>query len=93
MTANLYLMQGKSVIKASIKGEIDGLSKHTIRLVCRKENRQEVELYQDMEILVGEENAYAKIMKIEDCMLQLRFTFLSEHFLEVCGYRERRETL
>lgn len=93
MEANLYLMQGKSVIKASVKGKIEGLSQHTVRIVCRKENKQEFELYQDMEILVGNENAYAKIMKIEDCMLQLRFTFLSEHFLEVCGYRGRRETL
>lgn len=89
----LYLMQGKSVIKASIMGEIDALSQHIIRVVCRKENKQEFELYQDMEVLVGDENAYAKIMKIDECTLQLHFTFLSEHFLEVCGYKEGRETL
>ncbi len=93
LAARLYLMQGKSVIKASIKGEIEGLSQHRIRIICRKESAQEFELYQDMEILVGDENAYAKIMKIEDSILQLHFTFLSEHFLEACGYREGRETL
>lgn len=93
MGAKLCLMQGKSVIKALIFGEIEGLSQHTIRVACQKEYKQEFNLYQDMEIMVGDENAYAKIMKIDECTLQLHFTFLSEHFLEVCGYRERRETV
>lgn len=93
IAAIIYLMQGKSVIKASVEGEITGLSQHNIRMVCREEYMQEFELYQDMEILVGKENAYAKIMQIEGCTLQLHFTFLSEHFLEVCGYIEGRETI
>lgn len=93
LEASLYLMQGKSVIKSLITGEIAGLSQHTLRIICRKEHKQEFDLYQDMEVLVGDENAYAKIMKIDECTLQLHFTFLSEHFLEVCGYIERRETV
>ncbi len=86
--AVLYLMQGKSVIKGSVAGEITGISQHKIRVACQKDNMQEFALYQDMEIVVGEENAYAKILKMKEGTLELHFTFLSEHFLEVCGYAE-----
>lgn len=88
LSAVLYLMQGKSVIKASVVGEITGLSQHKICVVSQKEHMQEFALYQDMEIVVGDENAYAKIMKIKDEVLELHFTFLSEHFLKDCGYAE-----
>lgn len=85
LRAVLYLMQGKCVIKASVQGDITKLSPHRIGIVCEKETMKEFSLYQDMEIVFREENAYAKIMKISEEMLELHFTFLSEHFLEVCG--------
>lgn len=93
LAAVLYLMQGKSVIKASVGGEITGLSQHKICVLCGEEHMQEFALYQDMEIVVGKENAYAKIIQIEEDVLKLHFTFLSEHFLEVCGYTEGRERI
>ena len=54
--------------------------------MCQQENIEEFALYQDMEIVAGDENAYAKIVSIDDSVLELHITFLSEHFLEMCGY-------
>lgn len=88
LSAVLYLMQGKSVIKTSVAGEIIGISQHRIEVACQREAMGEFALYQDMEIVVDEENAYAKIMNITDGMLELHFTFLSEHFMAMCGYVE-----
>ena len=81
----LYLMQGKSVIKASVEGEITAVSQHKIKVECSPEYMKEFSLYQDMEIVANGENAYAKIMEINDDVLELHFTFLSEHFMEMCG--------
>jgi hypothetical protein len=89
LAAVLYLMQGKSVIKTSVPGEITDISRHRIGILCQQGQMKEFELYQDMEIVVGDENAYAKIMEIEENSLNLHFTFLSEHFMEVCGYGKR----
>ena len=86
LSAVLYLMQGKSVIKSAVQGEITKLSQHKIGVSCQKESMKEFAVYQDMEIVVGKENAYAKIMKISDDTLELHFTFLSEYFLEICGF-------
>lgn len=91
LAAVLYLMQGKSVIKTSVAGEIVSVSQHKIAVSCRSEYMSEFSLYQDMEIVTQEENAYAKIMSIEDGVLGLHFTFLSEHFMDVCGYGEGGE--
>lgn len=85
--AVLYLLQGKSVIKASVQGEVTAICEHRICIQCDREQMHEFALYQDMEIMLGEENAYAKIMEIKDNSLYLHFTFLSEHFFEACGYR------
>lgn len=86
LSAVLYLMQGKSVIKSSVQGRITKVSRHKIGVVCAEESMQEFALYQDMEIVVGKENAYAKIMSISGEELELHFTFLSEHFMEMCGF-------
>ncbi len=83
--AVLYLMQGKSVIKTSVEGKITAISQHKINVECNCENMKEFSLYQDMEIVANGENAYAKIMEINDSILELHFTFLSEHFMEICG--------
>lgn len=92
MAAILYLMQGKSVIKTSVEGEIVAISQHKITVACCSECMKEFSLYQDMEIVTKEENAYAKIMNIEEGILELHFTFLSEHFMNVCGYTEGGES-
>ncbi len=86
LKAILYLLQGKSVIRLSMEGMITALSRHRISILCTEESMEEFAVYQDMEIVVGDENAYAKIMHIHENTLQLHFTFLSEHFLKVCGY-------
>lgn len=92
VAAVLYLMQGKSVIKTSAEGEIIAVSQHKIKVACRREYVKEVALYQDLEIVVNDENAYAKIMSIDDEVLDLHITFLSEHFMEMCGYVKGEET-
>nr|MBQ8253674.1 hypothetical protein [Lachnospiraceae bacterium] len=84
--ARIFLLQGKSVVKDEISATISALSEHKIVLMCDKEHMNEFSVYQDVDIVVGEENAYAKIIKKEKDRLQLHFTFLSEFFLEVCGY-------
>lgn len=86
ISAILYLLQGKSVIRASVKGDIMAVSAHRICISCEEKDRHEFSLYQDMEVVVGDENAYAKILSIEDNRLYLYFTFLSECFLTDCGY-------
>jgi len=92
IAAVLYLMQGKSVIKTSVEGEIIAVSQHKVTISCCREYMKEFSLYQDMEIVAREENAYAKIMKIEAGFLELHFTFLSEHFMDMCGYMEGRKS-
>ncbi|MBE5881903.1 MAG: adenylate/guanylate cyclase domain-containing protein [Lachnospiraceae bacterium] len=84
--AVLYLLQGKSVIRASVQGDIMAISEHRICISCKEAYMKEFALYQDMEVVVGDECAYAKILGIEDNYLHLYFTFLSEHFLMNCGY-------
>ncbi len=93
LEAVLYLMQGKSVIKASIAGSVTGISRHKIQVLCQSEQMSEFAIYQDTEIVVGEENAYAKIVAINEQTLELHFTFLSERFMQVCGYTEEREMI
>ena len=83
--ARLFLLQGKSVVKESLPGMITAISAHRIVIECEMAHKDEFSVYQDIDILVGEENAYAKIMKMENNRLELHFTFLSEHFLAVCG--------
>jgi len=90
MEAVLYLLQGKSVIRASVKGTVTAISEHRICISCREEDMREFALYQDMEVVVGDENAYAKILSIGEQSLHLYFTFLSEHFLDRCGYGLRK---
>ena len=75
-----------------MEGEIVAISQHKITVSCCPEYMKEFSLYQDMEIVAKEENAYAKIMNIEEGVLELHFTFLSEHFMNVCGYTEGGES-
>ncbi|MBQ8526861.1 MAG: adenylate/guanylate cyclase domain-containing protein [Lachnospiraceae bacterium] len=82
----LYLLQGKSVIRGAVEGNIFAISEHKVHVICKEEYMHEFSLYQDTEIVLGHENAYAKILGIEGNRLYLYFTFLSEHFLETCGY-------
>lgn len=86
----LYLLQGKSVIRASVHGNICAISGHKICICCEEKDMHEFAVYQDMEVVVGDENAYAKILNIEENKLYLYFTFLSEHFLEQCGYKTEK---
>ncbi len=81
---SVYFLQGKTMIKEFKQGEIRSVSRHEICLEGKKEWLQEVALYQDIELLLGGENAYAKVMAKEGDILRLRITFLSEKFYEIC---------
>ncbi len=85
--AVLFLLQGKSVVKDEIPATILAVSEHKITIGCPQGQIKDFAEYQDIDIVVGTENAYAKVMKKEGNKLQLRFTFLSEHFLRECGYK------
>ena len=84
--ATVFLLQGKSVVKDEIPVTILAVSDHKIIIGCEQKLMKDFSEYQDVDIVLKDQNAYAKVIKKDKESMNLHFTFLSEFFLKECGY-------
>lgn len=89
LRATVFLLQGKSVVKDEIPITISAVSAHKIVIECEQKVMKDFSEYQDVDIVLNDQNAYAKVIKKEKENLKLHFTFLSEFFLRECGYEAK----
>lgn len=80
----LYALEDKHIVEKSLQAQIIAYSKTMVCLSLSASQVNRLEEYMDMELVVGTENAYAKLVEKNTANpgeILLRFTYLSEGFL------------
>ena len=78
----LYIIQDKFIGTFSIYAKALEISDKKILIELDNEDVSAIGIYSDVELLIEGKNAYAKVIKVNENKLMLRFTYMSEYFYE-----------